>query len=233
MFGELIARFTERRALNAFTLGDYAKAERLFTALRRREGDTQRVLRNLGLTRMAQGDLDGAEACFLREVEAFGATPDRLKALAEVAYLSGDRDKAARRIREALEAQPGPKGSKGSAGAPGSEGPAQGLLARRAEICADPAVHARAMAGKKDFARGNERLAAGDEAEALAAFRRAVQADPTDFAALNNIGGLLLNRLDDPEGAIQAFTRAMELADMPMLRINLARARAKLSERKG
>lgn len=230
MFGELIARFTERRALNAFTLGDYAKAERLFTALRRREGDTQRVLRNLGLTRMAQGDLDGAEACFLREVEAFGATPDRLKALAEVAYLSGDRGKAARRIREALEAQSGPSGRAGTAGA---GDPDRGLLARRAEICADPAAHARAMAGKKDFARGNERLAAVDPAGALAAFRRAVEADPTDFVALNNIGGLLLNRLDDPEGAIQAFTRAMELADMPVLRINLARARAKLSERKG
>ena len=219
MFDALIARFTERRALNAFTLGDHPKAERLFLALRRREGDTQRVLRNLGLCRMAQGDLGGAESWFLREVELFGPTPDRLKALAEVAYLSGDRDKAARRLDEALAVPPD------------SPGPAREFLASRAAICADPEAHARAMDGKKDFARGNELLAAGDPAGALEAFRRAVAADPTDFAALNNIGGILLNRMDQPEEAIQAFTRAMELTDMPVLRLNLARARAKRQEK--
>jgi len=62
-------------------------------------------------------------------------------------------------------------------------------------------------------------------AAALTAFRRAAEADPTDFAALNNIGGILLNAHHEPAGAARAFERALELQDLPMVRKNLARVR--------
>ncbi|MBU1039985.1 MAG: tetratricopeptide repeat protein [Proteobacteria bacterium] len=216
MLKTIIARFTERRALNAYTVGDYAKAEQLFSALRAREGETQRVLRNLGLIRMAQGDLAAAEAYFAREVEAFGPTPDRLQALADVAYLSGDRAKAAQRLREALKD-------------PGCT--ARELLQQRAAICADPEAHARAMRGKQEFAQANALLAAKEVDEALTLFRRALDADPTDFIALNNIGGILLNQKDDPAGAAKAFSQALAMQQLPVLKINLDRAKARLKEK--
>jgi len=217
LFTYLHTRLLMRRALNAYVLGDYPGAERLFLKLRDMQGDTQLVLRNLGLARMAQGDLAGAESCFLREVERFGPAPDRLQALADVAYLSGDREKAARRIRDALEN-------------PGCT--ARELYGQRAAICADPGAYARAMDGKRDFAEGNALLAAGDADGALAAFHRAVDADPTDFAALNNIGGILLNSKDDPARAARAFSRALALQPLPMLKKNVALAEAMLRKRK-
>jgi Tfp pilus assembly protein PilF len=217
MFGALLARLNERRALNAYALGDYPKAERLFLAMLAREGETARVLRNLALTRMAQGDLEGALARFEREAELYGPTPDRLQALADVAYLAGDRERAARRLAEAL-AHP--------------QCSARELCRRRAAVCAEPAAYARAMQGKKDFAAGNVRLAQKDVDGALAAFRAAAAADPTDFAALNNIGGILLNQKDDPAGAAQAFSQALALQELPMLKANLAMARAKLDARR-
>jgi Tfp pilus assembly protein PilF len=216
MLKTLISRFTERRALNAYTVGDYAKAEQLFSALRAREGETQRVLRNLGLIRMAQGDLAAAEAYFAREVEAFGPAPDRLQALADVAYLSGDRVKARQRMQEAL-ADPGCT--------------ARELFQQRADICADAAAHARAMRGKQEFAQANALLAAKEVDKALALFRRALAADPTDFIALNNIGGILLNQKDDPAGAAKAFSQALAMQKLPVLKINLDRAKARLKEK--
>jgi Flp pilus assembly protein TadD len=212
MFKTLLARLDERRALNAYTLGDYPKAERLFLSMREREGESARVLRNLALTRMAQGDLAGAEAHFAREAELYGPTADRLQALADVAYLSGDRERAARRLADAL-AHP--------------QCPSRELCARRAAICAEPAAHARAMQGKTDFALGNVLLSTKDVEGALAAFRRAVDADPTDFAALNNIGGILLNQKGDPAGAVRAFSQALALQELPMLKANLALARSR------
>jgi Tfp pilus assembly protein PilF len=218
VFKTLVTRLTERRALNAFALGDYAKAERLFGVLRGREGDTARVLRNLGLARMAQGDLAGAEAFFVRETELYGPTADRLQALADVAYLSGDRERAARRLADSL-AHP--------------QCSAPELCRRRAAICAEPAAFDRAMRGKEHFARGNALLAADDADGALAAFREAVAADPTDFAALNNIGGILLNRKGDPAGAARAFAEALALQELPMLKANLAMARARAEAPRG
>ena len=206
-----------RRALNAFVLGDYANAERLFLKLRDMQGDTQLVLRNLGLARMAQGDLAGAESFFSREIERFGPAPDRLQALADVAYLSGDREKAARRHKNALDD-------------PGCT--AREFYSRRAAICAEASAYAKAMKGKRDFAEGNALLAAKDVDSALAAFRRAAEADPTDFAALNNIGGILLNQKDDPAGAARVFSQALALQPLPMLRKNVALAKARLKERK-
>jgi len=216
LFTYLHTRLLVRRALNAYVLGDYAKAERLFLKLRAKQGDTQLVLRNLGLVRMAQGDLAGAESYFLHELERFGPAPDRLQALADVAYLSGDRQKAARRIKDVLED-------------PGCTAPK--LYGQRAAICGDAAAYARAMQGKRDFAEGNARLASKDVDGALAAFRRAAAADPTDFAALNNIGGILLNQKEDPAGAAEAFSRALALQPLPMLKRNVALAEAMLKQR--
>jgi Tfp pilus assembly protein PilF len=217
MFDRLRARLAERRLLDALTLGEYPRAEALLQALQEREGESQRVLRNLGLVRMAQGDLAEARRLFEREVELFGPSADRLRALAEVAYLAGDRQSAASRIAAALS-EPGNQGSE--------------LLGRRARVCADPQAHAAAMRGKKDFAEGNRRLAAGDTDGALASFQRAAAGDPTDYAALNNIGGILMNDRNDPAAAIRNFEQARALLDLPMVRANLARARAMMEKSK-
>ena len=215
LFTAVYCRFLLRRALNAYAVGDYPGAERLLLALRDREGETPRVLRNLGLTRMAAGDLAGAEALFAKDLERHGATSDRLKALADVAYLAGDRLRAERRFAEAL-ADP--------------DCPCRTLFERRIALCSDATAYGEALRGKEAFAQGSACLEAQDTEAALAAFRRAVAADPTDFAALNNIGGILLNQCNDPEGAAQAFAQALELQPLPLVRANLALAEARCKE---
>lgn len=210
MLKSLLLRACERLALNGLAVGDYAKAERWLRRIQAIEGDSRRVLHNLALARLAQGDFAGAEALLSRLADRHGETPEVLRARAEAAYLSGDRDNARARLAAAL-ADPDCR--------------ERSLLARRATLCEDADAYARAIAGKRDFAEGNAKLAAGDKDAALAAFRRAAAADPTDFVARNNLGTLLMNHVGDRAAAAAVFEEALALADQPILRRNLAAAR--------
>lgn len=64
--------------------------------------------------------------------------------------------------------------------------------------------------GEAPLAQGEQHLDAGEWAEAEAAFRRALEAEPTSAAAHSKLGVALVHqrRLDDAE---QAFTRAVGL----------------------
>lgn len=210
MFARVMIWFNERLMLNALAHGDYGKAELAIARLQRYEGRTRRVMHNLAVLRMGQGRYAEAESLFEQQIEDYGENPELLRALAETAYLGGDRDHAARRIAAAL-AEP--------------DCPEPELLKRRAAICADPDAHAKAMAGKKDFAAALTLLGKGEKDAAIAAFRKAADADPTDFVALNNLGALLMNHAKDYAGAALAFEKALALSDQALMRANLAKAR--------
>lgn len=200
----------DRLSLNALARGDYARADTMLERIRAIEGDTRRVLHNLALVRLGQGDHAGAEALMVRQIEVYGTAPALRRALAEVAYHSGDREKAVARLTEALADR---------------DCPDRALLTKRAALVTDADAYARALAGKRDFAEGNALLAKGDHAGALAAFRRAADADPTDFVALNNIGTLLLDHVKDRAAATLAFEKAAALSDQPVVRRNIEAAR--------
>jgi Tfp pilus assembly protein PilF len=210
MFEYVQLYFNERVLLNSLANGDYARAERALVRLERLEGRSRRVMHNLAVVRMGQGDFAAAEALFEQQIEDFGENAALLRALSEAAYLRGDRVHAAKRIAAAL-ADP--------------DCPERPLMERRAAICADAAAHAKAMAGKKEFAAAIVLLGKGEKDAAIAAFRRAVAADDSDFVALNNLGALLTNHAKDYEGAAQAFEKALALSDQALMRDNLAKAR--------
>jgi Tfp pilus assembly protein PilF len=215
MIKRLMVMYNERVMLNALAHGVYTRAEQAITRLERYEGRTRRVMHNLGAVRMGQGDFVAAEALFEEEIEAFGDNAGILRALVESAYLGGNRVHAAKRIAVALAD-------------PDCLDPI--ILKKRAAICADPDAHARAMEGKKEFAAALALVASGDKDGAISAFRRAAEADATDFTALNNLGALLMNHKHDYEGAAQAFKAALDLSDQALMRDNLAKAREMLRE---
>ena len=193
--------------MNAFAAGDYAKAERFVRAIERIEGESERVLRNLALARLAQGDYAEAMRYLAKEIDRYGATPHRLRAAADAAYLSRERVQARERIAAAL-AEPAFAND--------------ALLQKRLRICEDVRAYEKAMEGKKAYALARERLAAHDYAGARTHFERAVAADPTDFVALNDLGSLFANHFQDLGAAKKAFKAALALSDQPMVRRNLA-----------
>jgi Flp pilus assembly protein TadD len=210
MFEYVQLYFNERVLLNALANGDYARAEKALSRLERLEGRSRRVMHNLAVVRMGQGDFAAAETLFEQQIDDFGENSALLRALSEAAYLRGDRADAAKRIAAAL-ADP--------------DCPDRPLMERRAAICADAAAHAKAMDGKKEFAAALALVGKGEKDAAIAAFRRAVDADGSDFVAVNNLGALLMNHAKDYEGAAQAFETALALTHQALMRDNLAKAR--------
>lgn len=200
----------QRFVLNALTTGAYDSAATWLDRMERIEGRSRRVLHNRALVRLAQGDYTSVEALILEEIDRHGEESVLLRVLAECGYLAGDRDKALARLDAAL-ADP--------------DCPDQPLLRRRRAIAADESAYRQAMEGKRAFAEGAQLLAAKDANGARAAFARAVDLDPTDFVARNNLATLLLNQFADPAGAAHLFEEAIALCDQPVLRRNLAAAR--------
>lgn len=215
---KLIDAAAERFGLNAYITGKYDKAEKWFRRLEKKEPDSIRVLRNLGIILMAKGDPESAERYLLREEKLYGESIQRHRALADVAYAAGKREEAARRYRAAL------------AGADAESG-AQSFLEARIGICADPERFRAALKGAALFAEGEAARARGAADEALSAYLAAAEADPTNWPAMNNAGVILLEREDGAARALELFRNAARCAAVPSIERNIAFA-SSLAEKK-
>lgn len=209
---DIIGSFHERMGLNAYVAGDYAKAEERFRKLEAREGETIRVLRNLGVILLAKGDAEGAARYLGREEKLFGPSFHRHCALGDLAYAAGRRDEALRRYRAALAEPEAAKGTRSCTAE---------LLRAREAICADPAAFERSRRGQARFEAGEAEREAGRFEEAVAAFEEAAELDPSHWPALNNAGAILLNALKRPERALELFERALALSASPQCARNV------------
>jgi len=214
---DIIGSFQERMGLNAYVSGDYAAAEKWFRRLEAREGQTIRVLRNLGVILLAKGDAEGAGRYLRLEEKRFGPSFHRHCALGDLAYMAGRREEALNRYRAAL-AEPEARSGKDSG--------RRGLLEARAGICGDPAAFERSRLAVGRFAEGEGARAAGRASDAVAAYEAAVGLDPSLWPALNNAGTTLLNALGEPERALALFERAAALSGSPQCARNAQLAQA-------
>jgi len=219
----MFSGFYERFGLNAYVQGDLARAEKWFRRLEAREPDSIRVLRNLGVIRLAQGDTAGALRYLKREEALYGASFHRHAALADLAYSSGDRKEAGRRYALALaepEAAPG-----------GRYAASRALLEARLAIASDPAAWEKSRASMLRFAEAEARRDGGEPEAAYRLFREAADLDPTNWPSLNNAGSLALNAMDDPETARELFSRALSLSPGSQVARNLELAGEAIARR--
>lgn len=219
---DIIASFHERMGLNAYVSGDYEAAEARFRKLLAREGETIRVLRNLGVILLAKGDVEGAKFYLEREEELFGPSYHRHCALGDLAYASGCREEALRRYRAAL-AEPEASSSAGTRAS------SAGILVIREAICADRAAFEGSRLGHAKFEEAQAARSTGRLEEAICAFQEAFRLDPSYWPALNNAGAILLNELHAPERALPFFERAFALSASPQCARNAELAKVALS----
>lgn len=212
MFQQFRYRRVERRAFNALAEQRYAEALEAFNELMKLRPDQHGLRHNVGLCHVGLRQYATAEKCFLRELETFGEHNPRLRALSDLYYMWGKRESAATFYRRVLAENP--------------EGDDAPLARLRIEICADPARFARVDEAQTAFEQGNEHAAAGRAVEAIEAYKRSIEADPSQILAYNNIGSVTLNKLNDPDAAMQWFERAAALQKMPLVMANMQRARA-------
>ena len=212
---KLLDSLSERFGLNAYALGRFERAEKWFRRLEKTEPDSVRVLRNLGVIRLACGDLPGAESFLKREEELYGESWARHRALADLAYASGKREEAARRYAAALSDRD----------AAYADGPEFAFIRARLALCRDEATFAPTRTGAKRFAAGEAARENGDQETALAAFLEAAELDGTNWPAVNNAGVILLARSGGAAEALELFRKAAACARIPMIERNIALAR--------
>ncbi len=205
----------ERFGLNAYAIGRFDLAEKWFRRLEKVEGDSIRVLRNLGVIALARGDVKKAEAYLRREEKLYGASYRRHRSLADLCYTSLTREEAAVRYAAALA-------DGEAAEAPDYE---RSFLETRLAICKDAARFESSRESSLLFEKGKAAGEAGDSDAALQAFLTAAEKDPTNWPALNNAGVILLGREGGAEKALELFRKAAAWVRVPMIERNIALAK--------
>ncbi len=202
-----------RRAVTAFTQGKYADALAGFTRVLDAEGERVGHLYNIGLCYLALEDYSQAETYLLREVELFGEHYPRLKTLGDLYFLWGRREDAGSWYQRAISED--------------STGEGFRIVAHRLSVCSDTAAFSIAMESLASYRRGVDAMVAKNGDEALEEFRAAVEQDPSNIYAWNNIGAILLDRgsKTEVEEAIRSFESALEMQEISTFRANLDRAR--------
>lgn len=210
----IVRKIQERIALNAYAVGDYRKAERLFARLA--AGGESGPVHNLGLARLALKDYAGAEACFLREIERNGESFVRLRTLGDLYFGWERRQEAAERYAAALAC--------GASSFPPPPDVDSAYVRARAELCASEEAFSLALGAAAELERGNVLMSEKKWDEAYAAFERAASLDPVCYPALNNLGVIAMNQRKDHRDAVGRFSAAAALTSAPAVRANLARA---------
>lgn len=220
MLAELLKWFYRRIALNYMTEGKPEKAVRWYKKVEKIVPDSLEVLHNLGVLNLSLKNFTEAEKYLMKEINIYGESEIRCRIAGDLYYISGNRDKAGRYYGKALSLLQDESGDKSTAK----------FLRRRIKQCGERTSYEKALEGMRHYEEGLALYSKGEYMEALNSYNKAVQHDNTSFMALNAAGTLLMNNIKDYEQARSFFRKALDLADMPLIRQNLALAEYKIKE---
>ncbi len=207
MLNRFLVYVFERLALNNFVMSRLDRAERHFERVVRLAPEKSGYRYNLALCKMGLGKFAEAEALLLAYIEEEGEGYPPRRALADLHYFSGEREKAGKSYAACLRK------------AKESEKP---LLTLRRDICSDKAAYADAARAAKLYEEGTALFNEKPD-EAFELFRQAARLDPSHFPSLNNMGAICMNIRRDYLGARGYFERSLALSDQPVVRKNLAK----------
>lgn len=202
------------------TAGKPGKAERWYKKLEKFEPDSLEVLHNLGVIYIALNRHSEAEKYLLKEIDLYGESEIRDRVLGDLYYVSGNRDMAGRFYGKALTLLQNGSRDKST----------ERFLRRRIKHCSEHLSYEKAMEGMKHYEDGAALYAKGDYDEALHSYNKAVRCDNSSYLAMNAAGTLLMNNIKDYEQARNFFRKALDLADIPLVKHNLELAEYKIKK---
>ncbi len=208
IFDSIHLAWWKRRALNTFVSGQHEAALKYFSLIKNRWPDFPGIDYNLGLTALALGRFQQAEA-YLLDARKHDSSYAVLRALADLYYFSGDRKTAITSYKEAKREVPQAKEKK--------------MIEKRIATCGDAVKYRLAQQGWEAFNRAVEMEKQGKKDEAATLYEEALRMDETNFIAANNLGGYCMNQLSDYPRALSFFRAADALADHPVVKTNIAK----------
>lgn len=215
--------FYERMALNYMTSGNPLNAEKWYKKLEAIEPRNLAVLHNLGVISIALKKFSEAEKYITSEIEVYGESAIRLRVLGDLYYIEGSMENAGKTYARALALYK----------ECGCDDSTENFLKKRIKICKNKSLSAMAMESGVFMEKGPELVSKGRFHDALDMYLKAAECDKSSFLALNSAGTVLLNNIKDYTGARDCFRKALELADIPVIKQNLALAEFKIRETGG
>ena len=207
-----VMRWAQNFGLHAARAGDERVAVpgsmRINHALRQQtqQDDDPGAYFNQGITKMGQGDYDGAIADFDHAIELDPSHVSAYYNRGEAKRGKGDYESAIADCDRAIAINPDDAGGYNIRGmSRWNMGDHEGAISDFDHAIAFDPDHASAY-----FIRGMIKQEKGDNSQAISDFDRAIELDPKDAGALNN-RGYVKSHIGDYEGAITDFDRAIEL----------------------
>lgn len=202
----LINKFYTRLGFNALVSEQFDKAEHYFLKICKKTSYAMGSNHNLGLVYFAAGKFSSARDCFLKEIESFGPTYSRVKALGDVYYEMKDAQNSKIQYNSAIEL--------------GSNQPDLAMVKTRIDICKDNELFKKASLSTAICKKGILAEETEDFSQALTYYIDAVEKDPSNIQALNNAGACC-ERLKDLKKARFYFNQAFKLSGLPVIGKNL------------
>lgn len=209
--------FMERMVAIRLSMGQYAEAEVLLNKIREISPRRARLHLNLGLTALAQNNFETAERELLLEMEYHGERYPSMKSLADLYYDWGKREKARSYYEKSLERC--------------NHSSDRTLIEKRLERTENDETFSVALQSRDAVKKGRRLASERDFDGAYRAFEKAVEIDPYNLQALNNLGTIALRVRKEPQAAVDYLSRAAELTRVPSIHSNLATARRELGSR--
>ena len=217
----ILEKIYERLALNNLILNKYEKSEKYFLKIKKKNPHMQGINFNLGIIKFAKKEFLEAEKYFLNEIKLFGETYERLKSVADLYYVWGQREKCNTNYKKALRLCESKKDKQ--------------FIKERLLNSSDSKSFKKVKESNFLFEEGCHLMNDERFDEAKKSFFSSIELDKTNFIALNNLGSIFLNHDKDYLSAADSFEKALEYSDLPILKNNLSLAKQdqeKLDEKK-
>jgi tetratricopeptide (TPR) repeat protein len=208
--------YYQRRALNAMVSEDWSVAETFFKKMMQQQVSSLGLRYNLGLVYLAQEKFVKAEAIFLSSVDSYGKSLRLCRVLGDLYFLWGKRDKSLIWYQDALMDAPEEKEER--------------LIKMRIKIVDIEKSYQQVLA-MNPLVREARSFMDSDYQKAKILYEQILAVDPTNIEAMNNLGSIHMNELDDPKTASSYFSQVLDLVDNQAAIINLKKARNEIQKR--
>lgn len=212
----ILNRIYNRLALNALTTGDYSTAEKYFKKILSKGDSREGINYNCAIALMGIKKYNEAESLLQREMEITGEHYNTLKAISELYYNSGQREKANQYLKRTMEKCPDENESS--------------IIKIKIKNSSDEKTYKKCIEALRHFESGVTNLHAGDWTKAQNDFIKALSLDKTNPFIYNNLGYICMMNEKKYFEARDLFKKAIKLSNLPLIKENLLKAEKLISD---
>jgi len=204
----LLIGYYKRLALNSYVCSDFENAVSKFQKILAIDPKVKGIHFNIGLAFLSLKDYQKAEEYILKETKIHGHSYPTDKALADLAFLSDQREKALKYYKKSLKHK---------------DCEFKPLLQERISQCESEEGFNKLRLSITIFEDACKMMEQKEYDKAFSMFQKSVDNDPKNYNALNNMGTISMNIYKNYPQAEGYFRLAYDISRLPAIESNLAK----------